>query len=246
MVGAHKTAYWSLLRGKETLHARADMDEADTAIVGEDEREEEALPAGGVLSSEQRELRGAASGRDAAGQPDAGLRPAHEGDAAESTDGEAEEEREVSDATTRFPGSEQSAFKVALLSCTVALPTASDTTAPSDPHPSSDIGKHVLSEYIFGQRTDPGQTPAIRRTVRMTCQAVCRAATKHEKLRPGTLPRASSAAACRRHTWTKRTAMTRPWMLALAKRQLRRFGSASTNACAKQPTVRQRQCAPET
>ncbi len=67
------------------------MDDVDAAVVGKDEPEEEPLPVGGVLSSEQRELRGAASGRDAAGQQDAGLNPAQDGDATESTDGEAEE-----------------------------------------------------------------------------------------------------------------------------------------------------------
>ena len=67
------------------------MDDADAAVTGNEEPEEEPLPVGGVLSSEQHELRGAASGRDAAGQQDAGLKPAQDGDAADSTDGEAEE-----------------------------------------------------------------------------------------------------------------------------------------------------------
>ena len=69
----------------------ADMDDADAAVVGEDEPAEEPLPVGGVLPSEQRELRGTASGRDAAGQKNAGLKPAQDGDTAEGTDGEAEE-----------------------------------------------------------------------------------------------------------------------------------------------------------
>ncbi len=67
------------------------MDGVEAVVAGEEAPDEEPLPVGGVLSSEQRELRGAASGRDAAGQQDAGLKPAKDSDAAESTDGEAEE-----------------------------------------------------------------------------------------------------------------------------------------------------------
>jgi hypothetical protein len=60
----------------------------------EDEEEaEEAPTASGVPPVEQRALRGTASGRDAAGQPDAGLRPAHDGEAAEGSDGEAEDDK---------------------------------------------------------------------------------------------------------------------------------------------------------
>ena len=77
----------------------AEMDDATEAVVGKNTPdEEETLPAGGVLSSEQRELRGAASGQDAAGQPDAGLRPAQDGDATKSMDGGPEEDQ-VSGAT---------------------------------------------------------------------------------------------------------------------------------------------------
>ena len=70
------------------------MDEANAAAMLDDEDEEndEIPPANGLASVEQRALRGTASGRDAAGQPDAGLRPAADGETAESTDDEAEDD----------------------------------------------------------------------------------------------------------------------------------------------------------
>ena len=82
----------------------AETDDGNAAAMLEDEEEEarEAPTAGGVPPIEQRALRGTASGRDAAGQPDTGLGRARDGGAAESADAEAESETVRMTATRTF------------------------------------------------------------------------------------------------------------------------------------------------